>query len=154
MIKLAEEVFDVRHDPDQLDINQEVMERLHRIHPATVSQYDDGKGPVAWVIVIPTTNGLMNRFLEESISERELFELTPLDTPYKALYLCSAMVLEEYRRQGVAKRLVLSAIEEMKKDHPLSCLFVWAFSEEGNLAAEALSKLVAMPLYKRMDHHK
>lgn len=136
MLQLAEEVFAAKNDPDQLDVNQEVLERLQLIHPATVSEYDDGNGPVAWVLLIPTTLELMNQFLENKISEKELFELTPLDTTYEALYLCSAMVLEEYRRKGIAKRLVLNAIEKIRKDHPLKVLFVWPFTKEGDLGAK------------------
>jgi ribosomal protein S18 acetylase RimI-like enzyme len=150
MIKLAEEVFAAKEDPDQLDVNQEVLERLDRIHPATVSEYDDGNGPVAWVLLIPTTLDLMNRFLENAISEKELFDLTPLDTTYEALYLCSAMVLEEYRRKGIAKQLALNAIESIQKNHPLKALFVWAFSNEGDLGSEALARLTSLPLYKRL----
>src|SRR5271157_1085844 len=96
MIQLADEIFAAKNDPDQLQVNPEVMERLHKIHPSTVSEYDDGNGPVAWVLLIPTTLYLMNRFLETEISEKELFNLTPLDTKYEALYLCSALVLEEH----------------------------------------------------------
>ncbi|MFE3871064.1 hypothetical protein ACFX5F_07495 [Flavobacterium sp. ZS1P70] len=47
MLQLADEVFAVKNDPEQLDVNQEVLERLMRIHPATVSEYDDGNDPVA-----------------------------------------------------------------------------------------------------------
>src|SRR4030095_15289111 len=104
MIQLAEDVFAVKNDPEQLDVNQDVLDRLKRIHPSTVSEYADESGPVAWVLVIPTTLSLMNQFLEHKISEKELFELTPLDAKYEALYLCSAMVLEEYRRKGIAKQ--------------------------------------------------
>jgi ribosomal protein S18 acetylase RimI-like enzyme len=150
MIQLAEEVFAAKEDPDQLDVNQEVLERLDRIHPATVSEYDDGNGPVAWVLLIPTTLDLMNRFLENAISEKELFDLTPLDTTYEALYLCSAMVLEEYRRKGIAKQLALNAIESIQKTHPFKALFVWAFSNEGDLGSEALARLTSLPLYKRL----
>jgi hypothetical protein len=104
---------------------------------------------VAWLLVIPTTIELMNRFLTKEISEKELFELTPPDTSYEALYLCSGLVLEEYRRKGIIKGLALNAIEDIKKDHPLQCLFTWAFSKEGDLASEALADLTGMPLYKR-----
>jgi hypothetical protein len=55
MIKLADDVFDIKSDPDQLDVNQDVITRLQRIHPATVSEFNDGNGPAAWVLVIPTT---------------------------------------------------------------------------------------------------
>jgi GNAT superfamily N-acetyltransferase len=149
MLQLADEVFAVKNDPDQLDINQEVLEKLTKIHPATVSQYDDGKGPVAWILLIPTTLDLMNQFLHIKISEKQLFDQTPLDTKYEALYLCSALVLEEYRRKGIAKQLILQAIENIRKDHPLKALFVWAFSKEGDLGAEALSRYTKLPLYKR-----
>ena len=94
MLQLADEVFAVKNDPAQLDINQEVLERLMRIHPATVQEYNYGNGPVAWVLLIPTTLDIMQQFLDDTISEKELFEQTPLDTKYEALYLCSALVLQ------------------------------------------------------------
>ena len=150
MIQLAEDVFAVKSDPDQLDVDQEVLERLQRIHPATVSEQDDGNGPVAWVLLIPTTFELMNRFLNHEISEKELFTLTPEDSVYEALYLCSALVLEEYRRKGIAKQLSLNAIANIRKDHPIKALFVWTFSKEGDLGAETIARLSSLPLYKRV----
>ena len=146
MLHLADEVFAVKNDPTQLDVNQEVLERLRKIHPATVSEYDDGNGPVAWVLLFPTTLDLMHQFLNATISEKDLFDRTPLDIKYDALYLCSALVLEEYRRKGIAKRLTLHAIENIRKDHPLKALFVWTFSKEGDLGAEALARYTSLPL--------
>ncbi len=150
MIQLAEDVFAVKSDPDQLDVDQEVMERLQRIHPATVSEYENGNGPVAWILLIPTTLDLMHKFLRHEISEKELFELTPEDSAYEALYLCSALVLEEYRRKGIAKQLTLTAIENIRRDHPLKALFVWAFSKEGDLSSEKVARLTLLPLHKRV----
>jgi len=150
MIQLAEDVFAVKNDPDQLDVNEQVITRLKEIHPATVSEYDDGNGPVAWVLLIPTTSVLMNSFLKNEITEKQLFEMTPLHTNYEALYLCSAMVLQEYRRQGITKRLVLDAISQIRKDHPLSALFYWPFTDEGEQAAASIARLTALPLYKHI----
>ena len=150
LIQLADEVFAVKSDPSQLDVNLEVLERLQKIHPRTVSAFDDGNGPVAWVLLIPTTLELMNRFLEKQISEKELFNLTPLNSSYEAIYLCSALVLEEYRRKGITKHLALSAIEEIREDHPLKAAFVWAFSPEGDHAAETIAQLASLPLHKRL----
>jgi GNAT superfamily N-acetyltransferase len=149
LIQLADEVFAVKSDPTQLDVNQKVLERLHKIHPATVSEYDDGNGPGAWVLLIPTTLDLMNRFLETEISEEALFELTPLNAKYEAIYLCSALVLEEYRRKGITKQLCINAIESIRKEHPLNAAFVWAFSKEGDRAAETIARLAGLPLFKR-----
>jgi len=150
LIQLADQVFAVKSDPSQLDINAQVMERLQQIHPATISAHDDGNGPVAWVLLIPTTLELMHRFIEEQITEKELYELTPLDVSYEAIYLCSALVLDEYRRKGITKKLALDAIEHMRKDHPLKAAFVWAFSPEGDLAAETIARLAELSLYKRV----
>lgn len=38
MIQLAEEVFSVKNDSNQLDVNPEVLERLKKIHPSTVTE--------------------------------------------------------------------------------------------------------------------
>lgn len=149
MIELADEIFEVRSDPDQLDVNEGVLERLREIHPACVSEYNEGDGPIAWLLLIPTTLELMRRFLDRQISEKQLFELTPLDSSYEALYLCSAMVLEEYRRKGIIRQLALKAIAEINADHPLKTLFVWTFTEEGDKAAEYLAERVSLPLLKR-----
>jgi hypothetical protein len=149
MLQLAEEVFAYKNDPDQLQVNPEVRERLQKMHPETLSEYDSGNGPVAWILLIPTTITLMNEFLEGKISEKELFDLTPLDIKYEALYLCSALVLEEYRRQGITKKLALNAIDHIRKVHPIKALFVWPFSKEGDLGSEKLAHLTSLPLYKR-----
>ena len=37
MILLAEEVFATKEDTDQLDVNNEIIKHLMKIHPATVS---------------------------------------------------------------------------------------------------------------------
>ena len=149
MLQLADEVFATKNDPNQLDVNEEVMEHLQRIHPETIAEYDDGHGPVCWIIQIPTTQILMEQFLADEISEKQLFELTPLDVPYQAVYLCSGMVLEEYRRKGIAKKLAFDALSKIRESHPIEALFVWAFTKDGDVASEALAKLSGLPLLKK-----
>ena len=148
MLLLAEEIFDVKQDPNQLDVDQSVIERLQKIHPAAVSEYDDGNGPVAWVLVIPTVDELKNKFLDGKITERELFELTEVGKEYDSIYLCSALVLKEYRRKGIVKNISLDAIKKIKSRHPIKSLFVWSFSLEGDLCAQNISEQVSLPLFK------
>lgn len=150
MLQLAEDVFATKSDPEQLDITEDVIERLQQLHPATLSEYNEGNGPAVWILLIPTSTALMNRFLKKEISEKELFENTQLHSNYEALYLCSAMVLEEFREKGIAKRLTLQAIDTIRKDHPIRSLFVWPFSEQGDFLAEAIAKKCALPLLKRI----
>jgi len=151
MLQLADEVFSTKSDPNQLDVNEEIITQLLKLHPATVSEYDDGNGPVAWVLLIPTTEELMQKFLENKISEKELFNLTEPGMSFDAVYLCSAMVLDEWRRKGIAQKLILDALEKIGKDHPVKSLFVWTFTRDGDLAAEKISKLTSLPLYKRKN---
>jgi len=149
IIQLSDEVFSSRTDPDQLNVNEIVMEHLQLIHPDTISEYDNGNGPVCWILCIPTTLDLMTQFIDQKISERELYELTPLNTKYEAIYMCSALLLEEFRGKGIAQKLALQAIENIKIDHNIKALFFWAFSKEGEKLAEKLSGLIGLPLYKR-----
>jgi hypothetical protein len=149
MIQLSDEVFSSRTDPDQLNVNEKVMEHLQLIHPDTISEYDDGNGPVCWILCIPTTLDLMNQFIDKKISERELFELTPLNVKYEAIYMCSALLLEEFRGKGIAQRLGVKAIENIIADHSIKALFFWAFSKEGEKLAKKVSGLMELPLYKR-----
>ncbi|NDE10270.1 MAG: hypothetical protein EBZ95_06865 [Chitinophagia bacterium] len=149
MIQLSEEVFSSRTDPDQLNVNENVMDHLQLIHPDTISEYDDGNGPICWILCIPTTLDLMNQFINKKISERELYELTPLNTKYEAIYLCSALLLEEFRGKGIAQTLGVRAIENIKIDHSIKALFFWSFSKEGEKLAEKVSELMSLPLFKR-----
>ena len=146
MIQLAEEVFDSKSDPDQLEVNEEVLNHLCKIHPASVQEFDDGNGPVVWVLLFPTTNELMEDFLINKISEKQLFELTALNVEYDAIYLCSAMVLEEYRRIGIAQNLTKNAIDKIRKSHPITSLFVWPFTKDGSSLAEKISTSVGLQL--------
>ena len=68
------------------------------------------------------------------------------------MYLCSALVLEEYRRKGIVKKLATEAINSIKEDHPLKAMFVWAFKKEGDLAAEHIAQSVGLPLFKHQGH--
>ncbi len=146
MIQLAEKVFDSKSDPEQLEVNEEVLNHLYQIHPASVQEFDDGNGPVVWVLLFPTTNMLMEDFLKNKISEKQLFELTPLNIQYDVIYLCSAMVLEEFRRKGIAQNLTINAIDEIRKSHPITSLFVWPFTKEGSSLAEKISTSVGLQL--------
>ena len=148
MIQLAEDSFAARKDPEQLDVDEKVIARLQSLHPSTVSEHNDN-GPVVWVLLIPTTIDLMNKFLKKEITESELFYKTPASIKYEAIYLCSAMVLPEYRRKGIAKRLTLEAIKNIRKEHAIQTLFVWPFSKEGNLLAEEIAKQSSLNLLKR-----
>ena len=149
MIALADEFFDVKNDPDQIAVTEEVISRLRRIHPATMGEVGEEGGPVAWMLVIPTTHALMEQFIRKEISERQLLDLTPLHARYEALYLCSALVLPEHRGKGLAKGLAIGAIRAIQRDHHIRELFYWGFSREGARLAESIAREAGLPLFNR-----
>ena len=150
MIQLADEFFAVKNDPSQISINRKVMLRLKNIHPSTMTDKSTRKGPVAWILVIPTTHKLMEQFIAEKINERELLSKTPLHVKYDSVYLCSALVLPEYAVEGIAKSLMIKAVKSIQKEHPIRFLFYWGFSKEGKKLAASVAKSFSLPLHKRV----
>lgn len=149
MLALAESQFDTRNDPNQLDVNENIISQLLEIHPSAVIEKDDGDGPVTWIILIPTKKSIMSDFLEGKISESRLFELTPKGDVYDAIYLCSAMTLEEYRNKGVTKQLCVDAVNSIRDTNPVTALFVWPFTKEGEVLAEKIAAATGIELYKK-----
>jgi ribosomal protein S18 acetylase RimI-like enzyme len=149
LIRLAEETFDAKNDPDQLNMTDADRAQLARLHPATMSQKADENGPVAWMLIFPTTRALMERFLTGEIGERQLLHETQPGMRYDSVYLCSALVLTEYRGQGIARRLARSALRAITNDHPIKTLFIWPFSSEGDRLASSLAKEFDLPLRRR-----
>jgi GNAT superfamily N-acetyltransferase len=149
MITLADEFFAARTDPEQISVTPRVMKRLKRIHTSTMTEKRTNKGPVAWMLVLPTTRTLMRKFVDGSISERELLRRTPLHRSYKAIYVCSALVLPEYRGRRIATRLLVNAVRSICRDHPIEHLFCWPFSRRGSLLAKTVARAVSLPLLQR-----
>ena len=71
--------------------------------------------------------------------------MTPIGASYDAIYLCSALVLEEFRRKGIAKQLALKAIEDIRKDYPVKALFVWTFTRKDISLLNLLPGLLHCP---------
>jgi GNAT superfamily N-acetyltransferase len=149
MIQLADEFFGTRNDPTQISVDRKVIARLQKIHPGTLTEKKNKNGPIAWILIIPTTNDLMKLFIKRKINEQELLDKTPLRATYDSLYLCSALVLPEYRGKGLAKSFLIKAIKSIQRQHPIKYLFYWAFSIEGKKLAESIAKEFGLPLYKR-----
>ncbi len=149
MIRLADEFFGAKGDPDQLSIDEEVIDRLKKLHPATMSEERNEGGPIAWVLVIPTTRPVMELFLAGGINERQLLDMTAPGGRYEAIYLCSALVLPEFRGRGIARSLTLNAISSIRKDHAIEAIFVWEFSKEGQALAEKVAADSGVPLFRR-----
>ncbi len=151
MIRLANEVFGMKQDPTQISVNPKVIAHLRKIHPSTMTEKSTNNGPIAWILIFPTTQNLMKQFITKKIHEKDLLKKTPFHAQYDAIYLCSALVLPEYRRKGLAKRLMYKAIKSIQKQHPIKYLFYWKFSAQGKKLAASVAKKLSLPLSKRID---
>jgi hypothetical protein len=147
MMKLAEEFFNMKNDPSQINVDEETVRQLNAIHSRSLNEKQDEEGPIAWVLLFPTTEKLMKQFIDHQINETELLQLTPVNVKYDAVYLCSALVLPEFREKGIAKHLAIDAIRAIQHDHPIKALFVWAFSSEGTKLATSIVEELGLPLY-------
>jgi len=149
MIQLVNEFFDTRNDPDQISVSPEERQRLHDIHPDTLSELANEDGPQVWILMVPTTHAIMDRFVKGDITEKQLLEETQPGGAYDTIYLCSASVLPEFRHKGLAKKVTLDAINSIRRDHAINTLFYWPFSEEGKALAKSVARELGLPLVEK-----
>lgn len=149
LLGLVDEVFETRNDPSQIAFSETDMEKMESLHPECLQEAANAEGPIAWVAIIPTSIELMNRFIQTEITERQLFESTTNETPKEAVYLCSAIVLPESRRAGVAFDLSVKAIKAMQADNRIAAAFVWPFSVEGESLAHKIADECGIPMHFR-----
>jgi hypothetical protein len=149
MVALADQFFDVKSDPEQLAVDDEVRRKLRALHPATMNEEGDEAGPIAWVLVIPTSHAVMERFLRKEISEKALLDEAVVSPSFEAIYLCSALVLPEHRKKGVAKRLAVQAVQRIQAGHQVREVYCWPFSDEGRRLARAIAGELHVPLFER-----
>jgi GNAT superfamily N-acetyltransferase len=150
LLALAESFFDAKNDPGQLTMTEKDRRKLRHLHPATMLAEADENGPVAWVLLFPTTHTLMEGFLTGEIGEQPLLHETPSGIVYDVVYLCSALVLDEYRRKGIARRLATTALQSIIAEHPINTIFIWSFSPEGEAFAASLAEDLGLPLRRRL----
>ena len=149
MIALVNEFFDAKNDSEQISVTPEERTRLEEIHPDTMSELANEDGPIVWVLLIPTTTAVMERFISGRITEKQLLQETQPGAAYDAIYLCSASVLPEFRNKGLGKKVTVDAIHNIMQDHQIKTLFYWPFSNEGRSLAGSVARAVGLPLLER-----
>jgi hypothetical protein len=146
MLTLIDEVFATKNDPDQIQVSPSQLKKLQQIHPSSLTEFANEDGPLIWLLIIPTTQIIMQQFLENKISEKQLLDLTPSEISYDAIYLCSVTTLPEIRNQGKTKALCLDAINAIKNNHNIKFLFVWPFTKAGEALAMSIANASSLKL--------
>ena len=149
--EISEAIFVSEEDPNQMPITKETKKRLQEINKdALLYKIDEKENLISWVVTIPTSTELMDKFLSKEINERELFEQTKPNTEYDALYICAIVTAPEYRNKGYAKEMILEAIKRFEKTKDLK-IFAWPTSKEGLSLLTTLEKETARKIYLRID---
>ncbi|MCX8478444.1 MAG: hypothetical protein ORN56_01475 [Chitinophagales bacterium] len=148
MLEMVHSFFDMKNDPDQLQVSEAAQARLQRIHPMCLTEVTNEDGPILWLLVFPTSQALVDSFLKDEINEQELFDRTPEDSKgHDCIYLCSASVLPEFRNKGLASQHTIAAVQAMQKEFPIKSLCVWPFSKEGEQLGQYIANKLNLPLY-------
>ncbi len=147
--KIAEQFYGSESHPDHIPIKAESAAKLDSISDNWFNcAFDDNNEPISWIVVIPTSIALMKDFITAKITEKQLFDSTSIATPQEALYLCSAFTIPEYRRQGLAMRLILETIGQFEQSGTKE-LFAWIYSPEGEQMVTTMQQRYGRKIYIR-----
>ncbi len=136
---ITERFFGTAVDPEQIPIVPESREKMKKLSPYCFhTAFDSNDNPVSWVIRIPTTRELKEKFMRKEITEREMFDQTVPAQTYDALYLCTSFTIPEFRRKGIARALTIETIEKFKENSPNIQLFSWIYSSDGEKFVDSL----------------
>lgn len=103
-MRYAEKIYGTENNPNQLPITEASRKRIVRISPDTLLSLEDTQGNMfAWSTVFPTTRALADLFCEKKITEKELFDRTPEDGVYDALYICSIITCQSIAEKDVPR---------------------------------------------------
>ena len=141
MNTVAMELFHTENDDTQASPTLEKsLQVINKEKYNFISINDDNNEPIAWSLVMPTSLEVMDNFLSEKITERELLETSRADDKFEALYLFAVIVLPEHRRSGLGQFLFKTQIEYFKEKYNITEFYTWWFSEEGKKLGDSLEK--------------
>jgi hypothetical protein len=151
--KIAEAYFKTHEDPEQAQITEERAAWIRKEFPECLNLMKSENKVIGVTFVLPCTNELMNQFLSKEINEEDLFVQIQNKMNYdnlETIYLCSAIVIPEFRRKGLALQGTIKSIEKiLEKRNIRPTLFYWAYSKEGLSLAKRVAKALNLECKKR-----
>jgi ribosomal protein S18 acetylase RimI-like enzyme len=135
------EFFGTDSDPTQLHPTDETRRKYYELHPHAVVYEATPEGILmGWVSGFPTTRESMDQFLSRAINEQELFGQTEKLGRPQFVYMQTALVLPDYRNQGLGFRLSKEFIQNFLDENPACQFYIWEFSPEGKALADKLER--------------
>ncbi len=146
ILKISDQYFNSIDDLEQFPATEQSRRKLQTLHPNSRCCFVKNGEPISWIAIIPTTKVLMQQFLDKTISERQLLDITQPEEVYDALYLAVAFTIPEERGHGYSKLLFRKAIEGIPHTED-AALFCWPLSNEGSGLAESLAKELGKEIF-------
>ena len=123
--------------------NIEDLKEFIKKFPKSICIIKDGSKFIGYSGVFPTNNLLMNQFLENKISEKQLIQnsLKEVDiNNFRNIYLGFIYLLEDYRNRGIGIDCLSKQVNYFKnyfKDGNIN-FFAWTLSSEGQRLGDKL----------------
>ena len=133
--KLAEQYFEMERDPNQIPATMENVRWINKNIPQCVNVIKYNNDIIGFTFIVPANKNLMRKFLSGKISENEMFEEVKRSITYEnfeTIYLCSAFIKQEYRRNCLALEGFVKSVKKlMEKTKIRPILFYWEYTSEG-----------------------
>lgn len=120
----------------------ENAEKMISLEKNTLVCYKENSVPIAWSLVLPTSRENADKFLNDEITELELFNKSVENPKFESLYLFVVITMPEYRQKGLGSSLMKYQIEYFKKEYSINDFYAWVLSLEGKRLAESLKRNV------------
>lgn len=148
--EMAEEFFEMESKPDEMPASEENQKFVLEKIPECDNVIRENGKIIGFTFIIPCNKDIMERFLSNKISERELFEEVKLKINYEnfdTIYLCSSFIKEEYRGKGLAIQGNVKSIRKIIADRNIKpILFSWAQTKEGEKSVKRTAKELGFEL--------
>ena len=129
--------FNIDKDCTQIMADKKTYNYSVRIGGSTAMAIEDEK-LLGWCFAFPTSRKLMVQFLNDSISEKELFWSTKKNKKYDVIYLCAAYVYSSHRKTGLGSKLIDECLKPLLKDGV--CIFYEPYTKKGKRLGESALK--------------
>jgi len=149
--ELAEEFFDTENDYKQMPMSEITYEVVHDRYPGSLFIIKHIQKIIGFTFLLPTTNKMMQDFLDLTINEKELLtrilEQVTMEN-CDSLYLVAAFIEPSHRNKGL---VISSFTEQIKKfsNWKNMNLFCWTTTEEWRKMVLKLSKSLAIKIKDR-----
>ncbi len=151
--RMVEEFFGMSQDPAQIPATDENIRWMNKNIPDCINVIKSENKLIGETFIIPCNQEIMNDFLTDKINENALFQRVKKEVTYDnfdSIYLCSATIYPEFRKQGLAVEACVKSIKKICAARNLKpILFFDGWSNEGSNLAHKVARLLGLKIKEK-----